>query len=255
MTTQLGVQTRPWGPDMNRQRLGDVLADVAQAGYAGFEIGAQHLDLARPAALRDLAAGHGLAVVGIHVGGDLTQTEWSAEQIEPLRRAAEYAAQVGAPFLPFSGRPKPGKTADDFQRGADMLNRVGQIAAEHGRRLCYHNHNWEIADDCAELTYLVAHTDPGLVSLCLDVAWVLRGGGAPADVVGRFAARIGYLHVKDTQGDEWLEVGQGAMDFDHLLPVLQALNLPWWVVEQDETRRAPVESSRMSREYLRRHGL
>ena len=252
---KLGIQTRPWGPDMNRERLGVVLADVAQAGYAGFEIGAQHLDLARPQILCDLAASHGLSVAGIHVGGDLTQTEWSAEQIEPLQRAAGYAAQVGAPFLPFSGRPKPGKTLDDFQRGADMLNRVGQIAADHGRRLCYHNHNWEIADDCAELAYLVDHTNPQLVSLCLDVAWVLRGGGSPAEVVRRFAHRIAYLHVKDTRGDEWLEVGQGDMDFDHLLPVLRSLDLPWWTVEQDETRRAPVESARLSREYLRQYGL
>ena len=240
---------------MNRARLDEVLTDVASAGYAGFEIGAQHLDLARPAVLRDLAASHGLAVVGVHVGGDLTQTEWCPAQLEPLARAAEYAAQVGAPFLPFSGRPKPGKTVDDFRRGADMLNRVGGIAADEGRRLCYHNHNWEIADDCAELAYLVEHTDPSLVSLCLDVAWVLRGGGVPVDVVRRFAGRIEYLHVKDTRGDEWLEVGQGDMDFDHLLPVLQWLDLDWWTVEQDETRRAPVESARMSREYLRQHGL
>jgi sugar phosphate isomerase/epimerase len=45
---KIGIQTRPWGPELNQKHLTDVLADVAGTGYDGFEIGAQHLDIARP---------------------------------------------------------------------------------------------------------------------------------------------------------------------------------------------------------------
>lgn len=250
---KVGVQTRPWGPANNRTRLPDVLAEVAAAGYDGFEIGAQHLDLARPEVLRDLAAQPGLAVVGIHVGGDLTQDEWSQTQFDDIHRAAAYAAAVDAVYLPFSGRPKPGKTLEEYQRGAEILNRVGAIAQAHGLRLCYHNHDWEIRNDCEELAFLIQHTDPALVSLCLDVAWVRRGGASPVAIVQRFANRIGYCHIKDTGDNEWLEVGYGTVDFDALLPVIQSLALAWLVVEQDETRRPPVESARLSRDYLKTH--
>jgi sugar phosphate isomerase/epimerase len=47
------------------------LAEIASAGYAGVEIGAQHLDITQPEAFRQLVTGHGLQPVAIHVGGEI----------------------------------------------------------------------------------------------------------------------------------------------------------------------------------------
>ena len=253
--TRIGVQTRPWGPEANRQRLDNVLADIAQAGYAGFEIGSQHLDLARPDWLQSLAATHGLAVAAVHTGGDLNEPGWAHAHQDDVRRVAAYAAAVGAPFVPFSGRPKPGKTDADLRAQAETLNAAGQVCAGEGVRLCYHNHNWEIEDGCRELYSLVDLTDPALVSFCLDVAWVHRGGAQPVEVARRLGGRIGYFHLKDTAGAEWLELGQGDVDLAGVLALLRERQDPWAVVEQDETRRAPAESARMSRDYLKAHGF
>ena len=41
------------------------------------------------------------------------------------------------------------------------------------------------------------------------------------------------------------------VDFEGLIGLIQSHYEGWLVVEQDETRREPVESARMSRTYLK----
>lgn len=247
----IGAQTRPWGPDRNRRDLPGVLAEVAAAGYDGIEIGAQHLDIDKPAEFRDLLASYGLKVAGIHVGGEIYNPAAVQAALENLERTVAFAAAVGAPYLPFSGRAKEDKTLGELAIEADSLNRVGELCRAAGLRLAYHNHNWEIQNGCAELDYLCANTDPALVSLCLDVAWVHRGGGDPAAVARRHLARIAYFHLKDTTPGEWRELGRGDVDLQGVIGLTREKAFEWAVWEQDETTRGAEDSARISREYLR----
>jgi sugar phosphate isomerase/epimerase len=236
---------------MNRASLSAVLADVAAAGYDGFEIGAQHLQIDRPEILRELAANHSLEVVGIHVGGEIYDPESVKAALDNLGRIIAYARAVGAGYIPYSGKMKENKTAAELAYQAQNLNQIGRLCQEQGLKLCYHNHFWEIEQDCAELRHLCDHTDPALVSLCLDVGWVQRANSSPVAVAQTFMDRVGYFHIKDTTPEEWREVGYGAVDFDGLFKVIKDRYDGWLVVEQDETRRQPVESARMSRTYLK----
>ena len=247
---KIGIQTRPWGPELNRAHLSDVLADIAGAGYDGFEIGAQHLDLAKPERLSHLAAGHGLSVVGIHVGGEIYDPQSVQAALDNLERIIAYAKAVGASFVPFSGKAKANKTGLELQYTAESLNRIGRLCQKQGLALCYHNHYWEIENDCAELRHLCQHTDPALVSLCLDVGWVQRAAGTPVAVVEEFLDRVGYFHIKDTSSAEWMEIGYGLVDFSALFKLIRGRYDGWLVVEQDETRRQPLESAQMSLNYL-----
>gem|GEM_PF-4159922 len=63
-------------------------------------------------------------------------------------------------------------------------------------KLQYHNHYWEIENDYRELRYLVEHTDAARVSLLLDVGWVNRVNGNPAQAVALFRARIAAFHLR-----------------------------------------------------------
>ncbi len=202
----IGVQTRPWGPERNRHDLPGVLAEVVAAGYDGIEIGAQHLDISQPAPFRQLLDSFGLQVAGIHVGGEIYNPESVKAALENLERTIAFAAAAGATYLPFSGKAKEGKTPGELATEAESLNRVGELCRDAGLKLAYHNHYWEIQDGCAELEYLLANTDPGLVSLCLDVAWVHRGGADPAALARKHLPRIAYFHLKDTTPDEWREL-------------------------------------------------
>ncbi len=249
----IGIQTRPWGPEKNRAALAEILDEIKAAGYDGFEIGAQHLDITRPEILQELAASRGLLVAGIHVGGEIYNPESVRAAMANLEQIIAYAAAVGAPFLPYSGRAKENKTAEELGYQAENLERLGRLCQARGLKLCYHNHYWEIEANAAELRHICRHTDPGLVWLCLDVGWVQRAGGSPVAMAGEFLDRVGYFHLKDTTADEWLEVGQGDVDFEGLFNLIGGRYDGWLVVEQDETRRAPAESARMSREELKRY--
>jgi sugar phosphate isomerase/epimerase len=134
-----------------------------------------------------------------------------------VERIIGFAAETGAPFLPFSSAAKPNKTETEFQIEAENLNRVGELCRAKGLRLAYHNHYWEIENECRELRYLCDHTDANLVSLCLDVAWVQRSGGKPAQVAREFLNRIAYFHIKDSTADEWKELGNGNVDLSGIL--------------------------------------
>lgn len=248
----IGAQTRPWGPERNRHDLPGVLAEVAAAGYDGIEIGAQHLDIDKPRAFGELLASFGLKVAGIHVGGEIYNPAAVQAALDNLERAIAFAAAAGASYLPFSGKAKEGKTQDELNVQAESLNRVGELCRRADIRLAYHNHNWEILNGCAELEHLCANTDPALVSLCLDVAWVHRGGADPAEVVRKHLPRIAYCHLKDTTADEWRELGAGEVDLQGVLDAMRGKAFGWAVWEQDETTRGAVESARISREYLRR---
>ena len=238
--------------EINKPRLPAVLADVAAAGYDGIEIGAQHLDITQPAPFRKLLDDYGLAVAGVHVGGEIWNPQSVQDALARLEQTMVFAAAAGAPHLCFSGAMKQGKTAEELASSAENLNRVGKLAYSHGLCLAYHNHFWEIEDDCRELRFLRDHTDPAYVSFLLDVAWVHRGGGDPAAVAREFLPRIAYFHLKDTRGTEWLELGEGDVDLAGVIKVMAGREFPWVVVEQDETKRLPVESAAMSRAYLRR---
>jgi sugar phosphate isomerase/epimerase len=247
---KIGIQTRPWGSEKNRQQLSEVLAEIASVGYDGIEIGAQHLDIAKPREFRALVANHKLDVAGIHVGGEIYNPQAVKDALDNLAHTVAFAAEAGAMFLAFSGKAKENKSEDEFRIEAESLNRVGELCRQQGLRLAYHNHYWEIENDCHELQYLCAHTDANLVSLCLDVAWVQRGGENPAQVAREFLDRIAYIHIKDTTIDEWKELGKGTVDLQGVLDVVRSRAFPWLVIEQDETKLAPIESARISREYL-----
>ncbi len=66
------------------------------------------------------------------------------------------------------------------------------------------------------------------------------------------------IHIKDKEmaGDEAVmaPIGEGNLDWEHLLPACEAAGVEWYAVEQDICRRDPFDCLRSSFEFLRRHG-
>jgi len=253
---QIGIQTNAWPDEAHRRDLPGVLDGIAATGYTGLEIGSHRVDLDRPAALRGPAERRGLAVVGVHVGGELWNPAAPPDVEARVARVAAYAAAVGATFVPVSGGRKAEHTAEDYANDAKALDRLGTVCADHGLRLAYHNHDWEITGGCAGLRAICERTDPRLVSLALDVGWVAKAGEDPAQTVSAFLGRVGYLHVKDTLDDWFTELGRGTANLGPLGAFLRDHWDGWLVVERDKAMDHPLESAAVSREYLRaRWGL
>jgi len=253
----LAIQTNAWLDSLHRSDLPSIIEQIARAGYDALEIGAQRLDLDNPDAFLALTARHGLAVAGIHTGGEIyTPAEMRARQ-DFFEKAVRFARAVNASCVLLSGKPKEGgKTDADLAAEADSLHWVADICQSQGLPLNFHTHNWELADDLRELRYLTANTDPDRISLCLDIGWVQRAGHDPLKVVDEFYPRIRYLHLKDTRDDRWTEVGRGMVDFRALLADLNRRGFSGQLaVERDEELENAFESAKTSRDFLREQGI
>ena len=248
---RVGIQTNVWSPERH-QDLPKVLAEIRDAGYEGFEVGAHRIDLSRPDLLFAWAMHHRLSVVALHVHAELHNPQWfNAAARAHIERVATVASEVVAPYMPISGKAKPNKTADDYRIEAETLNQIGALAQQQAVRLCYHNHYWEIENDARELRYLVAHTGPALVSFALDVGWVHRGGQNVGAIVAELLPRIGYFHVKDYRGEQFTELGQGMVPFAELFEAIKPRADFWLIVERDEVLPNALESALTCRTYLR----
>jgi sugar phosphate isomerase/epimerase len=55
-----------------------------------------------------------------------------------------------------------------------------------------------------------------------------------------------------TDGEEFFaELGTGGVNVEGVIKQASQSNLEWWVVEQDRSRRSPLESIKISYNYLK----
>lgn len=267
-----------------------VLAEMAQAGYVGTELGDWGFMPTAPAALGELLARHGLELVGAYVPVPLCREEAHAEgEAQALRTARLVAAAAPGAFVVLAddagkvpqrianaGRisPEMGLAPEQwatFARGAERIARA--VRDETGLRTVFHHHCAGYVETTDELSALMERTDPDLLGLCLDTGHLAFGGGDPLEALATYGRRVWHVHLKDfsreigerarAQGWDYFrsvkegvfcELGRGAVDFPALVAALQRLGYEGWaVVEQDVLpgMGTPLQSARQSRAYLK----
>jgi sugar phosphate isomerase/epimerase len=146
------------------------------------------------------------------------------------------------------------QTLADYRESIPVINELARQVARENIRFHYHNHAFEfeaVDGPKTGMDVLLAGLDLSIITLCVDVAWVFRGGRNPAEFLEEHADKIAYLHLKDTDGTEWRELGQGKVDFASILAVMPKLGqVRWAAIEQDATTIDPLESVAISRRYL-----
>lgn len=234
---QIGVQLIVWG-ERNRTERAAVLAEVAQAGFDAVEMAPQpDVDQACEELRRN-----GLRPVASHINTGSLERD--------LDTHLRWLERHGARLLACSGSDYP--TSAQYRDVARRLDRAGARCRENGVTLCYHNHAHEITHDMFGLGHILAETDPLNVKLNVDTYWVARGGQDPAAVTRLLKGRVGYLHLKDMLADGTFgEVGAGKLDWAAIKAAADSVGVTVGVVEQDRTARTPLESSAMSRRFLK----
>ncbi len=197
----LVCQTITFGPDQ-KDRLPEVFAAVAAAGYDGVEVGLRHIDHLPPAEVADLLDEHGLQLYASHTGGDLSGPSGKPGGETLLEHAVRYLNAVGTELLVYSGLQFQDEA--QFAGEFDALNSAAETAQTEGVRLCYHNHDFEFEHDGRAINAVLDDASEAL-ALCPDLGWVHMGG---ADVVGfleRAKNRLAAVHFKDfsTTDADW----------------------------------------------------
>lgn len=257
----------------DREDLDGVLREVQGAGYDGIE-GRVYFE-GDGAAMKAKLAEYGLVQWSLSTG---------FAALGEIEQSIAYVQGLGGRYIMISGvgdYQTEGLRA--YERAAERFNEAGRRCRAAGIQFCYHNHSWEFArysrstgseipaeqldGSITGLERLYELTDPQLVKGCIDVYWVQHGGQNPAEFLTRYRDRIGYPHMKDLRflGQEprrrgrlerdeatFVELGAGEVDFPAIWRVLEPLDLPWVVYEQDRSELPPGESATISRQYLRK---
>lgn len=164
------------------------------------------------------------------------------------------AATVIVPWM----EPAIFADADGVARLARDLNEAAVRAADHGLRLGYHNHWFELEhrfDGRTALELLAAQLPPEVV-LEVDTYWAAVGGEDPAALLSRLGSKVAALHLKDgpiSRDTKAMQpVGEGAMRFP---AIIAAAPSALRVVEADDSRMDQFDLLARSRDYLVREGL
>lgn len=150
------------------------------------------------------------------------------------------------------------KSLDDYKGVIESLNKAGETCQKAGIQLAYHNHDFEFPpiDGVVPYDLMLKETNANLVKMELDLYWITKAKQSPASYFAAHPGRFALAHVKDmdnTPKQFFTEVGRGVIDFKQLLPQAKKAGIKHFFVEQDECPGSPLDSIKISYDYL--HGL
>lgn len=272
---QTGPLGRPIGLQLYTVReavakdLAGTLRAIANIGYREVELAG--IPAKSATELRKILDDCGLTAPSMHAS--------MADLQDGLQERIDYAKALGTEYLvcafPWTAdarfRANPGHavvtlasgiTLDDWKWNAEQLNKIGAAAQQAGLRCGYHNHNMEFRSYDGVVAYdeLLRLTDPQLVTMEMDIAWVVTAGADPVKYLKKHDDRISLLHVKDVVTDlrvtadrlqaQTTEVGSGKIDWQRVFKAAQRKRIAHYFVEQENFERAPLESVKISFDYL-----
>ncbi len=243
------------------------LRAIADIGYREIELAG--IPATSATDLRKILNDLGLTAPSMHASMADLQTG--------LQERIDYAKALGTRYLvcafPWTADSRfrntalsiaSGITLDDWKWNADQLNKIGAVAAKAGLSCGYHNHNMEFRSYDGVVAYdeLLRLTDPKLVTMEMDLAWVVTAGVDPLKYLRKHADRISMLHVKEVRKDlrvtavdklqsQTTEVGSGKIDWKQLFAAMDPARIRHYFVEQENFERSPLDAVRISFDYLR----
>ena len=224
------------------------LKKVADIGYQAVQVSGMgpipEEDLVK------LCQDNGLTICSTH--------EKSAGIIENTDAVIERLQKLGCTHTAYPHPHVELDSEDAAKALAADLAKAGDKMRAAGITLSYHNHALEFRKFGGKtvLDILYDETTPEQLEAELDLYWVQMGGGSPLTWVNKVAGRQQVVHMKDAgvPVEERLagfcEVGNGNLDWDQLIPALDATGCQWFVVEQDRCPADEFDSLKQSFEYL-----
>lgn len=227
------------------------LKKVADLGYQGVEF-AGYGDL-QAHELKNLLDELGLKAASSHV--PLTRIKHHLEE------EIAFNKEIGNTYIVCPFIMPDERTDAHYEDLVQTLNAAGERLAKEGMTLAYHNHDFELetlSNGKRALDFILESTHPEWVQAEFDIYWLTKAGDSPSDWLKRYNGRTPLVHLKDMTTDDeqfFAELGTGGVDLEAVLQLGETQGVKWWVVEQDMSKRNPLESVEMSLNYLKTKGI
>ncbi len=241
--------------------LAETLKKIAAMGYPAVQMSAVGAMSGEHPAVsaaegRRLLDGHGLKCIATH-------RNWTA-LMNDTEREIDFHHALGCDFAAIGGIPgEYGNSADGYRRFvADAIPVIDKLSAA-GIRFGHHNHSHEFVRIPGEdkwLEDILIDEAPKSLMMELDLYWVENAGVNCVRVLERCPGRVPVIHLKDKEvtaadGPVMAPIGEGNMDWAHIIPACEAAGVRWYCIEQDVCRRDPFDCLRSSFAYLAGMGL
>lgn len=256
---KFGYSTITWGNNIEQ-----AIREISSLGFTGVQLKNPFATYGeKPEALKALLEAAKLEVVMLSSGNANVNTGNDEEEIAKHVVNAKFIKAVGGNRIQVtnSSRPKTGIVKEeDLVKYGKMLTEIGRRTADIGVETTYHNHMGQLGQTPEEVDVILKNTDSKCVGFLLDVAHYLQGGGDPVKAIATYKDRIKTLHIKDVKnvagerGYQFVELGQGRVDFPAIFDALNKINFHGYaVVELDAVPvkdRTPLQSGQMAKDYL-----
>jgi len=184
-----------------------------------------------------------------------THRSWDALMGDTEKEIAFHQA-IACDFAAIGGIPGSyGRTLEGYRQFlADARPVIAKLKAA-GIRFGHHNHAHEFQtfDGMWLEDVLIDEGAPDLM-MELDLYWVEHAGVNCVRVLERCHGRVPVIHIKDkeviAEGPVMCPIGEGNMDWPHILPACDEAGVEWIAIEQDTCRRDPFDCLKSSYEYL-----
>lgn len=185
---------------------------------------------------------------------------YALAQLQPqLEQIIQYGHDLGLSYIicsaPMMRNPSHAKglswnatmeavTLDDWKWNAEQFNAIGPKMQAAGIQFGYHNHFVEFhrkEGGVRPYDVILENTDPKLVTMEMDVGWVVIGGAKPEEYLNRHPKRFTQLHVKQFKLENWkpgnepisTEMNQGSLDYKSIFAAAKQASIRHIYVEQE----------------------
>ncbi|MCF7855665.1 MAG: sugar phosphate isomerase/epimerase [Candidatus Pacebacteria bacterium] len=243
------------------KELAESFRKIADIGYPAVQlsaVGAMNGDAPEVSAsdCKKMLDDHGLTCVATHRPWNALMNETDSEIDFHKTIDCDFAAIGGIP-------PEYGHTAEGYRRFlADAKPVIAKLKAA-GIKFGHHNHSHEfVRVERHGMTLediLIEEGGPDLM-MELDLYWVQNAGVYPVRIIERCRGRVPFIHLKDKEvvvdeGPVMAPIGEGNLDWDHIIPACEDAGVEWYGIEQDTCRRDPFDCLKASFDFLTGKGL
>ena len=180
---------------------------------------------------------HGMRVCVTHQGYDRI--------LNDLPALIELHHAIGCDALGLGCAPTEARgTEKNVRAFLKTMETVAKKLAKAGLGFHYHNHDFEFepleGSEKSMMDLLLAESDPALIHLIPDVAWIHFAGFDPVAFLEKNAERVKVVHFKDYVPDEnkrpkFVSLGQGVVPLQACFAVCREKEIPFVMYEQDHS--------------------
>jgi inosose dehydratase len=235
----------------------DALAGTARAGYRRVELTNAFFEADLAERTRAALRANKLELFSIYNGGVMHEPEAAQQTIAKVLSLADVAKSMGAHMVNVNPAPiKERKTDEQLATQAKTLNEIGKRVKAKDMKLVVHQHAPELREEAREWRFEMRNTDPALVSFCVDVDWLKRGGQDPMALLKEAGKRTASLHLRSARNGVWSEdLGDGDIDYRQVAAYMKEIGFQGYLIielayeKQTNPTRTVEENMRRSRLY------